>query len=194
MKFIDNQCEDLVWRQVGVVNSTRSKRMKDAQFLSELLLVVIDNKSNGFDQQRLDDAYGLYDEIDEVEFDADNIIDVFNSTKMYIDAMNTSGVVRMYASTLASFYTLWCAVVLHRHELGIPEEFATIFEQFRKLVDELKSVENTTPLLTGENADDYAMAMKFLVAFGGASTDVTPRNDRLDALMAFVRKRSNENS
>lgn len=69
IKFIDSQCEDLVWKQVGVVNSTRSKRMKDAQFLSELFLVVIDKKSNGFDQQRLDDAYGKYDEIDQLPDD-----------------------------------------------------------------------------------------------------------------------------
>ncbi len=194
IKFIDSQCEDLVWKQVGVVNSTRSKRMKDAQFLSELFLVVIDKKSNGFDQQRLDDAYGKYDEIDDAEFEADSVIDSFNQAKLYIDSMNFDGVVKTYASTLAAFYTLWCAVVLHRSELCPPEKFASVFQRFRQLVDELKSAENPSEFLVGEHADDYRIASKFLDAFGGASTDLTPRNDRLDALLAFVRKYASENT
>jgi len=47
--------------------------MKDAQFLSELFLVVIEGKQFGFDQQQLDAAYAGYDDPDEegVELDTE---------------------------------------------------------------------------------------------------------------------------
>jgi hypothetical protein len=48
---IEAECEDPSWKQYGIVTNARSKRMKDAQFLSELLLVVMENRQHGFDQQ-----------------------------------------------------------------------------------------------------------------------------------------------
>src|SRR5437870_774607 len=60
--LVEQECEDPAWRKLGVVTNARSKRMKDAQFMSELALVIIERKQHGFDQEMLDAAYGRYDD------------------------------------------------------------------------------------------------------------------------------------
>ena len=43
ISLVEQECEDLTWRNLGIVTNARSKRMKDAQFISELLLLLIDS-------------------------------------------------------------------------------------------------------------------------------------------------------
>ena len=47
------------WRQFGVVTTARAKRMVDSQFISELMLVVLERRIFGFDQDTLDELYAL---------------------------------------------------------------------------------------------------------------------------------------
>lgn len=56
------------WIQLGVVTTGRAKRMKDSQFISELLLILLEEKVIGFDQDYLDDSYAKYDNPEETQF------------------------------------------------------------------------------------------------------------------------------
>ncbi len=42
ISLVEAECERPEWLTLGVVTKARSKRMKDAQFISELLLVVLE--------------------------------------------------------------------------------------------------------------------------------------------------------
>lgn len=191
IRLTERECEDPRWRTLGTVTTARHKRMKDAQFISELLLVIINNSMMGFDQDALDAAYARYDDLDELEepLDEDAFLQQLGDAKEYIAAMqNTNGCVKDYASQLASFYTLWSAVVLHRELLPEATEFAELFALFRRRVDELDKAEDKTPLLTGENAVLFRRPSEFLNYFRGASTDLVPRSRRLESLLSFVQE------
>jgi hypothetical protein len=189
IRLAERECEDPRWRALGTVTTARHKRMKDAQFISELLLVIINNSMIGFDQDALDAAYARYDDLDEVEeaLDEEDVMQKLNDAKEYVVAMqNSNGCVRDHASQLAAFYTLWAAVALHREALPEPADFAAIFTTFRRRVDELDRAQDKTPFITGENAPRYRRPSEFLEAFRGASTDLAPRSRRLEALLNFV--------
>jgi hypothetical protein len=192
MKITESECDDPIWRKLGTVTTARHKRMKDAQFFSELLLVVIDGEMRGFDQDALDAAYARYDDLEELEdpLDTEEILQKWSDGKSYLLAMqNANECVKQYATQLAAFYTLWSAVILHREELPDATEFAAIFAEFRQRVEELQQSQDKAALLTGASADRFRFPSDFLDAYRGASTDLAPRTKRLEALLNYVRRR-----
>lgn len=192
IRLIENELEDSAWTKIGIVTKARSKRMKDAQFVSELLLVLIEKKQHGFDQQMLDSAYGKYDDLEEGDFeiDEDDIKERLASTKEYLVAMQeANGCVKTYASTFAAFYTLWAIVVLHRTKLPEAANFAAIFMSFMMKAKELDAMDDPSvrsARITEAGGEAYRLPLEFLQASKGASTDLSPRSKRLDALLASL--------
>ena len=190
--LVEQECEKSFWGAIGVVTNARAKRMKDAQFVSELLLVLIDRRMFGFSQDHLDDSYGKYDDLDEptCSLDADRVLAGLDEAKSYLAAMQSrNGCVKKYASTLAAFYSLWAIVVLHREHLGEPTAFADIYEDFMSLVKEVKSTDDPSSLIAGPRRADYKLADDYYNAGRGASTDFAQREKRLKAMLAFVEAR-----
>jgi hypothetical protein len=190
IRFVETECEDAVWRRLGIVTNARAKRMKDAQFISELLLLLIERRQVGFDQQSLDAAYANYDDIEEADLpiNEDDIREQLADAKQYLlDMQEANGCIKGYAATLAAFYTLWAAVVLHREVLGEAGPFARVFADFRQKVQELESAADRAAILQGPDGLRYKWASEFLDGYRGASTDLGPRTKRLEALLAFVR-------
>jgi hypothetical protein len=185
--LVEREADDAVWKELDVVTSARAKRMKDAQFISELLLVLIDRKMIGFDQQELDEAYSRLDDPDDPEWtiDTDQVNTDLVSAKAYLKLMqDANGCIKQHASALAVFYTLWSAVVLHPDKLPEqPAEFAATFTMFRERVDQLSKAEDKAELLQGDNAANYKLPNDFLEAYRGASTDLSQRSKRLEALL-----------
>ena len=58
----EREAERPDWRSLGVVTNARAKRMADVQFLSELMLVTLEGRIIGFDQDALDEFYAKYDD------------------------------------------------------------------------------------------------------------------------------------
>lgn len=189
--MVEAECEDQNWRKLGIVTNARAKRMKDAQFISELLLIIIENEQLGFDQQALDAAYAKYDDPDELEdlpVNPDEVKDKLQATKEYILAMiEADESVRRSANTFAAFYTLWAAVALHRDLLPEAAEFAKHFVTFRAMIDKVQATKDPAVLFQGAEAENYRLAAAFLTGYRGASTDLVPRSTRLAALLEFVR-------
>lgn len=52
--FVEREADEPDWKDLKVVTAARVRRMKDTQFLSELLMVVISNGVIGFDQDVID--------------------------------------------------------------------------------------------------------------------------------------------
>lgn len=192
--LVESEADDAVWKELGVVTSARAKRMKDAQFISELLLVLIDKKMTGFDQQELDEAYSRLDDPDDPEWtlDTDQVTTDLAAAKSYLKSMqDANGCIKKHASALAVFYTLWSAVVLHSDKLPKdPSKFAATFATFREHVDELSQSDDKASLLQGPNSVSYQLPNEFLEAYRGASTDLSQRNKRLAALLGHIGAKS----
>jgi hypothetical protein len=161
--------------------------MKDAQFISELLLMMIERRQLGFDQEMLDDAYAKYDDLDENDAapDTDEFKEKLQNTKIYLaDMQDHNSCVKTYARQLAVFYTLWAVVALHREKIPDPKSFADYFAAFMSRVRELDGIEDTAARAAKvTEAAAYKLPLEFLQASKGASTDLAPRERRLVAFL-----------
>ncbi len=185
INFIENECEDSDWENIGLVTKTRSKRMKDAQFMSELLAVVLHGEQQGFDQDALDDLYSDYDLVDERddEFDPDSVKECFHRSKEFIiDLFDYGRAIDACTKSVAHFYSLWSFVTLHWDDSPDAEQFAEIYEEFLSRFTLAKKEGNQAS--DAQNHDEDPV-LKYLDSFGGASTDFKPREKRLEALCEF---------
>ena len=188
--LVEQECEAQSWRKLGVVTNARAKRMKDAQFMSELILMVIEKTQHGFDQDMLDAAYGRYDDLEEadLEMNPDEIKEALDAARDYlVAAQDSNDCIKDYVTTLGAFYTVWALVVLHRVDLPDVTEFAARLKDFMKTTKTLDTSTDKAALLSSVGGADFKHPLAFLDAYRGASTDLAPRTKRLEALRAFFR-------
>ena len=79
-------------------------------------------------------------------------------------------------------------ITLHRSLLPQPTEFAGVFAEFREKVESLADASDKAALLNGPDSANYKLAAEFLQGYK-ASTDLTPRVKRLQALVSFIREK-----
>lgn len=172
MRFVEAESEDQAWKDFKIATKANIRRMKDHQFISELLLVIIQKRIHGFDQDWLDECYAAYDLPDdpdtEVAIDTEAVQERFAECKAFLREMESHNkCITKHADTLASFYSLWAWAALKRK----PDiTAAAVAETYSKFMFE---VEAESPV---GNAGEYAKWLK------GASTDEEPRTNRLRLL------------
>ena len=185
IKTVEDECQSPLWRTLGIVTNARAKRMKDAQFISELLLVLIENQQAGFDQQHLDEAYAKYDDPDDegAELDTESFTTRLTDTKSFLSEMNeVNNCVKATAATVGAFYTLWSLVTLHRNLIGAASDLAKHYASFVGLAARIRD-QDTTQLNLQDQQSWLEPATNYVRALQGAHTDLTPRAARLQALL-----------
>ncbi|HEY4249234.1 MAG TPA: DUF262 domain-containing protein [Lacunisphaera sp.] len=190
MRRVESECSDAVWKNIGIVTVSRAKRMKDAQFLSELLLVAIEKRQHGFDQNFIDDSYGKYDEVGEEDSDLEFDEEAFDSEIARLKSLMTSidaagGALKKAASTLQSFYTIWAALALNRFNASNPAVVGAKLATFLTTLDEIRAAEDRLTLISAQ-PDQYRRAYEFFEGLQGASTDLVLREKRINALVAYM--------
>ncbi|MGO9200035.1 MAG: DUF262 domain-containing protein [Limisphaerales bacterium] len=190
---VENECQEVIWRTLGVVTNARAKRMKDAQFLSEMFLVLIERQQFGFDQQQLDEMYAKYDDPDEegAELDTEDFTTRLTEAKGFLEELNRpNACVRAAAATVGAFYTLWSLIVLHRDRLPEAATLAVAYTDFTQMAAQMRN--GPTPaaaqIQLGREAWP-ALAFEYAKALQGAHTDLTPRTTRLEKLLEAMRVR-----
>lgn len=179
----EGEAEASFWQEIGIATRARSTRMIDAQFISELMLVILENAPQGFDQVALDDAYAKFDDIEDIEdapdFSEDNFAEKYERAKFIIGAMNEQGaVVLKWAKGFGAFYSLWCAIALSEGDVD-PADLADRYASFMEKVEELSSLAPGDPRPQGP---DYETAAKYRENARGASTELGQRLARFEAL------------
>lgn len=186
------EAENAFWEYVKISTKARAKRMQDVQFISELLMILIENQISTFDQDHITRIYADYDDISNVEnkFDKEEYLNKKESVKQYISKMleNQMDIVK-WTKALTHFYTLWSMIALYESQLPEPSILASRYKDFMTKVDQCID----TPLSSDRPAYD-----KFIVAYSisahGASSDHRPRKDRLELLRsALLGYESNRN-
>ena len=181
----ENEAGRQEWRDWGMVTMSRVKRMLDVQFISELMLVVLENKIIGFDQDTIDDLYAKYDEPDEtvLKLDADAFDQQFSKIRSYLAKMSSDGAISRHAKGVGDFYTLWALVALSDN-LMHPEELARRHMAFMKKVERLGKQQDLEAFL--RNKKTYALHLTYYDNSRGASTDLAPRTKRFESLKAEI--------
>ena len=176
------------WTTLGVVTKARAKRMGDCQFISELMLLLLEGKSLGFDQDVLDELYAKYEDPAETvpEMNEDELLERFETVKTRILEMEQANhAVTQHAKGLGNFYTLWSLVALTPN-LPPVATLASRYAEFMQRVATLAAQDDMQAFLQANNAADFARALTYLNNSRGASTDLAQRLGRLDALRVAI--------
>lgn len=129
-----------IWKALGLLSRARRKRMRDIQFLSELLLVVITKMVQGFDQDRLDEICSEYDEI---EYTLDEVnVEIF--VQEFRQARDQFGILEkeyhLFSTTshlTKDLYTFWNVLILNQSNLPTTELLAERYLRFMSDVGEV---------------------------------------------------------
>lgn len=189
ISFVDKEAEqEELWKTFKVSTPAKSRRMKDAQFLSELLLVLLKDEVAGFDQDALDQAYSDYDapELTDPDFDADAVVTRFAQIKDYLRRMDKkNGCVQEYAETATNLYSLWAWAAL-TDPLPKAGAAALRYANLMERVQEWKSEPDLEAVRqTDAAADD---SYRYALNSTGASTEPAQRQARHEVLTRVLGK------
>jgi uncharacterized protein DUF262 len=181
IETIEEETNDPIWDKIKVITKAREKRMQDVQFISELALVILEQKIHGFDQDLLDEKYGEYEDPSEslTNFSATNFADWIEVLKDFLENIELENkCVSTHAKGLGNFYTLWSILALDWHELPDEENFAVVYSDFMEKVSEITRAKG----LYMQDNSEYDNARMYYENARGASTDLSQRTMRLNAM------------
>lgn len=171
------------WKDLSVTTSARSKRMADVQFMSEMMLISLEEKMFGFDQDLLDRMYAKYDDIDEPEeeINIEAYRAKFDRAKFYLVEVNRiNGSVSSAARAIGNIYTLWALVSLEEN-LPDPDIFAQKYADFLEKLTLVTQSDNFSEFSDAQRAD-LSNVISYYKGMRGANTDLSPRQERFEAL------------
>jgi hypothetical protein len=185
--FCEAEASKDEWRHLGVVTSVRAKRMKDVQFISELVLLTLDHRIHGFDQDELDDFYAEYDAPDESkpEFNEEAFIREFEEVKgnlLGIEQANQA--VTSHANSYMNFYSLWSFVTLRRDIFQARgRDFPARYDDFMRRVREVADADDPAPFVAAPVQARYRNVLNYVNNMRGANTDLAQRDSRNAAMV-----------
>lgn len=180
----EKEAENLFWETVKISTKARVKRMKDVQFVSELLMVILEKKIVGFNQDHINEIYAKYDNPTDIEpdFEEDLFLKEKERIKKFIEKLEDANqVITTWATTVNNFYTLWSLIALNEDKLPKPEELAKRYNSFMKKVDSMTDDTQSEGL-----SDIDKLAFVYYTNSRGASTDFKQRNERLESLKGAI--------
>lgn len=188
--FVENEAEsDEFWKTYKVTSTARSRRMKDVQFISELLLVLLKEAVMGFDQDLLDEVCADYDVPEETvpDFDRTEVAQRFGAAKQYIRSMDErNGSVRAHAGTSIHFYSLWSWVVL-TDPLPKAADAGDRYAALMEVVANLRGQPDIASFREAQRDAPYVEeAFKYAQNAAGASTEPAQRLARHEALVTVL--------
>ncbi len=189
------------WKNVGIATKGKAARMKDAEFISILMLIILENDFVGFPQDAISELYLKYDkiiqdgedpEIGDFVFSQDmaqNALNRFSTIKSFLVSIEKE--TQLLSSTFfkkkntTHLYSLWAYFALN----NIYEIDGNLINKIKMFYEMLETVSGTDSTmyssLIGQN-ELYQCVIKYYENCSGASTEIPPRKDRHDALTEFI--------
>lgn len=182
--------EDEFWEKIKISSKPKAKRMKNVQLVSELLLIIIDGKIVGFDQDYLDEKYAGLDSLeDNLDFDIDAYLKTKNRVKKFISEMEDyNNSISTHAKTANNIYTVFALIVLENIH-SESQDFATKYDEFMNLVNTFKEeefAEQNPEQIVEPKPLNWDNAYKYYSNTLGASTEPPQRTARYEALKAAL--------
>ena len=191
VSLVEEEAQQVLWRELGVVTTARVKRMRDVQFISELLMVIAQGEIRGFDQDAIDDFYARHEEPadDELGLDEDEFrAKIANTKALLVEMQGSNACVTTFAKTYGAFYTLWSVIGLHADQLTGAEAIAGKYETFMQKVEELGKQTDLDVFLQSQEAGAYTLAHRYFSNATGARTEEAQRAARQAALLTALRE------
>jgi len=191
ISFVETESISPDWECLGLVTTARAKRMRDVQFLSELLIVLLKGQVGGFDQDEITDYCAKYDDLADLDvpFDEHGTRARFDNGKKYLlqlEAINHT--VTKYADDFTNFYSLWAIVCLNLDKLPTSKEFVAKYSTFMEEVGKYRNEEYFEKVQKGEVKVTNPESVKYYRNSTGASTEPPQRQERHRVLTSVVFK------
>lgn len=190
--FVETEAESPAWRTLKVATRARAKRMRDVQFLSELLMILLKGEVGGFDQMEISEFYARYDDPSDLDrpFDEEDIRRRFEKTKAYLLKLeHADNVVSKYARDYANLYSLWAVVALNLDRLPSIKDFGQTYSEFMEEVTKFKDLAN---VVSGSRKPSSPLSAKYYQNSVGARTEPPQRQARHDVLVQVLLKGRSE--
>lgn len=184
ISFAEKQSEQAVWKDLGIATTSRARRMKDVQFITELVICTITQVPQGFGQDEIDEFCAEYDcpAEDMPDFNEEAFEQRFIACAAYMQAMNTHNqCIEKYAKNFMHFYSLWNAFLLLCDHIA-PEDLAARYSDFMQAY---LSIDKDALL-----ADSDSPHMTYAANSTGANTELPQRLARHEALLGCLRDES----
>lgn len=205
--FAEDEADNNFWQLLKISTRGRSKRMQDVEFVSILMLVILENDFVGFPQARIDELYLKYDFSNEEDLPEDEseieeedkasgvtvlrstveqFKEHFPKTKDIIEQVLTAEPLllnHISKKPLTHTYTLWTVVCFNLQKTYNIPEFAS---QYLDLFNRCAQFKEADEALTGEPDDKTKAAFKYFKHTSGAATEKEPRKNRHDAVLEFL--------
>lgn len=194
---VEEKVASPAWRELGLVTPARERRMADAQFISELLILTLLREIQGFDQASLDEHYAALDNYDQDPdtdeehnyVSPDEFQESYDSTLDFLKAVAQADPrILTHIKTFTNLYTLWGVLTLHRNLLGTPAQIAGSYSTFMAGVIDTQT---PAPVQTDETIEGrlrQAIA-SYRSHSRGPSTDLPQRRARHEALQEALQVR-----
>lgn len=118
IQYVEDDLLDSFWTEYKISTPAKARRMKDVQFVSELLIIILENRIAGFNQDYLDEIYAKYDNVteedtDESEVDIEGLKGKIGFIKQYIkDMERANNCISKFFTENKAFYILWAVIAL----------------------------------------------------------------------------------
>jgi hypothetical protein len=175
------------WRTLGIATTATARRMRDVQFISELMVVQLKGDIFGFSQDLLDAVYAEYDIPTEADptFSEEDFVSRFQQIKQWIVDVETAGaVVTEFAKSATNFFSLWSLAALTFDNLPSPNEFATVYRDF--MVQVVKLLKSDDAEQFAGIAEQHPHPFAYAQNARGANTEYPQRLERHRALVTGV--------
>ena len=205
----ESEAERTFWSEIGISSQAKSARMKDVEFLSVLMLVLLEHDFVGFPQSSIDDLYAKYDfdikELPESDFEivpgegeddpewdfTKAKLDEFEKTfgvcvEKLIEMEKHNKCISTYRRRIATdLYSLWAALALDQDVQSLAsDELAKKYSDFMgKVYAAIEATRKTEPL---DGFDDEVKDYYFNSV--GAATESEQRSKRHSALITALKK------
>jgi hypothetical protein len=176
----EDESKDLAWKTYGIATTANIRRMRDIQFISELMIVAIEKENYGFDQDLLDEKYALYDDpaVARPDFNEEIFEMRFAKAKEYIENLeNANSSITKHARSFTNFYSIWAHIVFYEND---PKNANLFAEQYSAFMSKVEAGLKDPDSVEDKSVQDYINGAT------GASTDSKQRRLRQTALAAVL--------
>lgn len=185
ISFVEREAELPDWEDLGIVTTSRAKRMRDIQFLSELLIVILKDDVGGFDQEEINQYCADYDNLSDLEvpFVEEDIKQEFQRCKKYmINLESEASVISKYARDFTHFYTLWGVVALCFDKLPPARVTAPQYSIFMEQVGKYADGAYLARVMSHDETTSDERTLEYYQNSIGATTEPPQRQRRHNTL------------
>lgn len=173
--------DDEFWVQNTLVSPAQIRRMKDIQFVSELLIGVMHGPQGG-SAKFIDDYYTMYDDYDEQFPGQRTTVERFERTKGTLRELFASSDLTRFRTNITDFYSLFVSVASLLVDQEIPSKnlprLRAALRTFELAVDRR---------LMDETASTTDAVVAYVRAVEKGANDKKRRSDRHEVLCALLR-------